>query len=135
MWLLDDQKAPDHVTIARFRTGRCKEAIEDLFYQYVCKPEEMAETDHQTVFIDETKIESCAGLYTFVWHKSVEKHLAKVKAQAHEIAGCTSVKESQAWLEASAQNISFIHGSGQAEKSGAKGIGASVRAVKALGRK
>lgn len=29
-WLLEDRKAPDHSTLARFRTGRCKEAVEDL---------------------------------------------------------------------------------------------------------
>ena len=37
LWLLDDQEAPDHATIARFRTGRCKDALEDLFYQLVAK--------------------------------------------------------------------------------------------------
>lgn len=31
-WLLEDGKAPDHSTLARFRTGRCKEAVEELFY-------------------------------------------------------------------------------------------------------
>lgn len=80
MWLLEGQKAPDHATIARFRTGRCREAIEDLFYQYVQKLEEMGEMDHQAIFIDGTKLESRAGRYTFVWRKSVEKHLAKVKS-------------------------------------------------------
>lgn len=35
MWLLEDQPVPDHSTFARFRTGRCSEAVEDLFYQYV----------------------------------------------------------------------------------------------------
>lgn len=35
MWLLEYQPVPDHSTFARFRTGRCTEAIEDLFYQYV----------------------------------------------------------------------------------------------------
>lgn len=34
MWLLEDQKAPDHSTLARFRTGRCREAVEDLFFQF-----------------------------------------------------------------------------------------------------
>ena len=34
-WLLEDMKGPDHATFARFRTGRCGEAAEDLFYQYV----------------------------------------------------------------------------------------------------
>ena len=35
MWLLENGKAPDHATLSRFRTGRCAEAVEDLFYQYV----------------------------------------------------------------------------------------------------
>ncbi len=43
-WLLEDRKAPDHSTLARFRTGRCKEAVEDLFYQFVRKLEEAGET-------------------------------------------------------------------------------------------
>lgn len=45
MWLLTGQKAPDHSTIAKFRTG----------------------------FIDRTKLEACANKYTFVWKKSVNK--------------------------------------------------------------
>ena len=32
MWLLEEEPVPDHATIARFRTGRCAEAVEDLFY-------------------------------------------------------------------------------------------------------
>ena len=35
MWLLENGKAPDHATLSRFRTGRCAEAVEDLFYQHV----------------------------------------------------------------------------------------------------
>ena len=81
MWLLGDEKAPDHSTLARFRTGRCREALEGLFYQLVKRLEAMGETDHRTVFVDGTKLESRAGRYTFVWRKSVEKHLAKVKEQ------------------------------------------------------
>ena len=34
-WLLEDQKTPDHCTIARFRGNRnLQEAFEDLFFQY-----------------------------------------------------------------------------------------------------
>lgn len=113
MWLLEDQKAPDHATIARFRTVRCKEAIEALFYQFVHKLEEMGETDHQAVFIDGTKIESRAGRYTFVWRKSVEKHLSKVKTQVEQSTGFTATKELRTWLEQSAPNITFVHGSGR----------------------
>ena len=35
MWLLAGQKAPDHTTIARFRTGFLAKACEGLFYQFV----------------------------------------------------------------------------------------------------
>ena len=41
MWILEDGKAPDHTTLARFRTGRCSGIIEDLFYQFVRKLEEL----------------------------------------------------------------------------------------------
>ena len=34
MWLLAGQKAPDHSTIARFRTGFLAEACEDLFFRW-----------------------------------------------------------------------------------------------------
>ena len=81
MWLLEDGKAPDHSTLARFRTGRCSGIIEDLFYQFVRKLEEMGEVDHRTVFIDGTKLESCAGRYTFVWRGTAEKQLAKLCAR------------------------------------------------------
>ena len=60
-WLLEDGKAPDHSTLARFRTGRCREVVEDLFYQFVRKLEGMGETDHRAVFIDGTKLEAEQG--------------------------------------------------------------------------
>ena len=73
MWLLAGQKAPDHSTIARFRTGFLLEACEDLFYQMVRRLAAMGELSQETVFIDGTKLEACANKYTFVWKKSVGK--------------------------------------------------------------
>ncbi|MBP3567543.1 MAG: IS1182 family transposase, partial [Lachnospiraceae bacterium] len=73
MWLLAGQKAPDHSTIARFRTGFLADACEDLFYQMVCRLAAMDELSKETVFIDGTKLEACANKYTFVWKKSVGK--------------------------------------------------------------
>lgn len=58
MWLLAGQKAPDHSTIARFRTGFLAEACEDLFYQMVRRLNQMGELSKETVFIDGTKIRS-----------------------------------------------------------------------------
>ena len=83
MWLLAGQKAPDHSTIARFRTGFLAEACEDLFYQMVCRLAEKGELSKETIFIDGTKLEACANKYTFVWKKSVgkweEKMFAKIE--------------------------------------------------------
>ena len=69
MWLLEEESVSDHTTLARFRTGRCAEAVEDLFYQYVARLEQQGETDHGTVFVDGTKLESRAGRYTFAGEK------------------------------------------------------------------
>ena len=86
-WLLEGNPIPDHSTLARFRTGRCGEAVEDLFYQYVNLLEKQGETDHETVFVDGTKLESCAGRYTFCWRGSVEKHLEKVREKVLKLTG------------------------------------------------
>ena len=93
-WLLEENPIPDHTTLARFRTGRCCEAVEDLFYQYVNLLEKQGETDHETVFVDGTKLESCAGRYTFCWRGSVEKHLAKVREKVLTLTGFKSLKVS-----------------------------------------
>ena len=104
-WLLEDQKAPDHTTFARFRTGRCREVVEDLFYQFVKKLEDMGEADHQTVYIDGTKLESAAGRYTFVWRKPIQKHLAKVKAELEKRTGLKSASAIGSKLEEERQHI------------------------------
>ena len=78
MWLLAGQKAPDHSTIARFRTGFLASACEDLFYQLVRLLASMGELSKETVFIDGTKLEACANKYTFVWRKSVCKWKEKM---------------------------------------------------------
>lgn len=113
MWLLGDEPVPDHTTIARFHTKRCQAAVEDLFYQLVRKLEQMGETDHEAVFIDGTKLESRAGRYTFVWRKTVEKHLAKVKESVKQQTGISSLAALCTHLARQAAEISFVHGSGR----------------------
>ena len=108
MWLLEGENVPDHATFARFRK-RCANEIEDLFYQYVRLLEEQGETDHDTVFIDGTKLESAAGRYTFVWRKTVEKQLAKVKAASP----VSTLGEFDDYLAQAAEDIDFVHGSGK----------------------
>ena len=92
MWLLEEEPVPDHATLARFRK-RCANVIEGLFYQYVQLLEKQGETDHETVFIDGTKIESCAGRYTFCWRGSVEKKLQKVLKDNQKLVMVTEVKK------------------------------------------
>ena len=81
MWLPAGQKAPDHSTIARFRTGFLAGACEDLFYQMVRRLAGMGGLSKETVFIDGTKLEACANKYTFVWKKSVGKWEEKMSAK------------------------------------------------------
>lgn len=73
MYLLEGQKAPDHNTIARFRSEHLPEAIEDLLYQLVQLLVAHGEIsfEESAVFIDGTKIEANAGRYTFVWKTNI----------------------------------------------------------------
>ena len=64
-WLLQGQKAPDHNTIARFRSSRLSDCIEDLFDQLVNKLAQLNEIKFENVFVDGTKIEANANQYTF----------------------------------------------------------------------
>ena len=112
MWLLEEYPAPDHATLARFRTGRCADVVEDLFYQYVKLLEKQGETDYETVFVDGTKIESCAGRYTFCWRGSTEKHLEKVKAKVFELTGIEGLNELREYLRENRKDIAFANGKG-----------------------
>ena len=84
MYLLEGHPAPDHNTIARFRKDRLGESMKGLFGQLVAKLEEAGEIDLSTVYIDGTKIEAAANRYTFVWKKSVEKRLGKLREKMVE---------------------------------------------------
>ena len=79
MWLLQGQKAPDHNTIARFRSERLEKCIDNLFNQLIIKLGEMQEVRFQNIFIDGTKIEANANKYTFVWKKATDKFENKLQ--------------------------------------------------------
>lgn len=57
------------------------------------------------------KLENCAGRYTFVWRKSVEKHLARIRRQIFEEMGLTSPSALRTNLDALARTTEFVHGS------------------------
>ena len=112
MWLLEEEPVPDHATLARFRK-RCANVIEGLFYQYVQLLENQGETDHETVFIDGTKIESCAGRYTFCWRGSVEKKLQKVQEKVKALTELDRLEDLELLLAKSEAGIDFVSGKGR----------------------
>ena len=82
MYLLEGHKAPDHNTLARFRSRVLRsEAGEDLLRQVVELLIQAEFIDMATVFIDGTKIEANANKYTFVWKKATMKKLEKLNAK------------------------------------------------------
>ncbi|WP_077612646.1 IS1182 family transposase [Clostridium sp. Marseille-P2415] len=78
MFLLEDSKAPDHATIARFRSLHFSSCSKKMLAQMSVLLFELGEISGKDIFIDGTKIEACANKYTFVWKKSVTKNLAKL---------------------------------------------------------
>lgn len=59
IWLLQGQKAPDHNTIANFRSKRLESCIDNLFNQLIVKLGELEEIRYKNIFIDGRKIEAC----------------------------------------------------------------------------
>ena len=125
MWILGNEEAPDHSTIARFQNERLVPVIEDLFYQLVGQLIEMGEVSYGNVFVDGTKIEANANKYTFVWSKAVEKHLnrleEKIESETKRIAQQYCLREDlyfeeliEALLQmAYMQRIKFVRGKGK----------------------
>ena len=80
MYLLEDNTAPDHNTIDRFRRKHLSQAAEGLLVQLVEYLTEIGEIsfERSAVFIDGTKIEANANRYSFVWKTATEKHREKM---------------------------------------------------------
>ncbi len=76
-WLLDNGKAPDHVTINRFR-NKIYPFMDGILEQLVNLLIEQNEIDLKSIYIDGTKIEANANKYTFVWKKSILKYQEKL---------------------------------------------------------
>lgn len=74
LWLLNGQGAPDHNTIARFRTQHMQQAAQPLFNQLINHLTKHGQILHQNLFIDGTKIEANANRYTFVWKKNIIRY-------------------------------------------------------------
>ena len=85
MYLLEGQKAPDHNTIARFRSKvLASEAGQDLLRQLTVMLKEAGVLSMEVAFVDGTKIEANANKYSFVWKASTKKNVGKLQAKIHE---------------------------------------------------
>ncbi len=78
MYLLGGASAPDHSTIARFRSIHFAPISESLMAQFTNFLGDNDEISKDTLFIDGTKIESSANRYTFVWKKAINKNIDKM---------------------------------------------------------
>lgn len=81
MYLLGGASAPDHSTIARFKSIHFAQVSEDIMAQFTNYLGDNNEISKDTLFIDGTKIESVANRYTFVWKKAIEKNMPKMLNQ------------------------------------------------------
>ena len=70
--------APDHSTIARFISLHLSACSKTILTEVTSILHDLGEISGKTIFIDGTKIESCANKYTFVWRKSVTKNQARL---------------------------------------------------------
>ena len=81
MYLLGGASAPDHSTIARFRSIHFAPISEYIIANLTNYLGDISEISKDTLFIDGTKIESAANRYTFVWKKTVDKNMSKMLDQ------------------------------------------------------
>lgn len=78
MFLLEGASAPDHSTIARFRSIHFAPCAERILAETTNFLYKTGEVSGEAIFIDGTKIEACANKYTFVWKKAVTKNMSKL---------------------------------------------------------
>lgn len=132
MFLLEGMPAPDHATIARFRSlhfaGCSMELLAQLSEWLYLK----GEISGHDLFIDGTKIESRANKYTFVWKKATTKNLANLQAkivalveECEDLYGIRVVHDGKVSLHKmkklrkklyalkEEEGISFVHGTGK----------------------
>lgn len=120
MWLLGDEKAPNHSEIARFRSKRLSECCEDLFYQLVKKLHKRGEIKYEHLFVDGTKIEANANKYSFVWKKSTNKYQDRLEKKIeaflpalHERYGISGSAEDAEKHLLSVKREPFVYGRGK----------------------
>ena len=84
MFLLEGHSAPDHATLARFRSIHFAPCSKRILAEVSNILYELGGISGRHIFIDGTKIESAANRYTFVWKKAVTKNQTKLFAKIIE---------------------------------------------------
>lgn len=74
MWLLQETKAPSHMTIDNFMKDYLVDCIDDILAEINSYIFEMENVDLSHIYIDGTKIAANANKYSWVWKKSSIKH-------------------------------------------------------------
>jgi transposase len=121
IWLLNGEKAPNYQEIARFRSKRLSECIEDLFYRIVKNLYEIEEINFEHLFVDGTKIEANANKYSFVWKKSINKYEVRLLDKIDKLFPNLCIKYSVSSENAeellvllqSMVKVPFVHGRGK----------------------
>lgn len=132
MYLLENSPVPDHSTFARFRSIHFAPCAERIMAEMTNFLYDIGEISGDAIFIDGTKIESCANKYTFVWKKAVTKNLEKLLAklatfvaECEELYGIKLIYENQVKIKhvkklrkklyalKEEEKVEFVHGSGK----------------------
>ena len=77
MWLLQEEKAPSHMTIDNFMNHCLTESIENIFNEINRYIFDVEKVDLEHIYIDGTKLEANANKYSWVWKKSSLKNRHK----------------------------------------------------------
>ena len=132
MFLLEGHSAPDHATLARFRSIHFAPCSKRILAEVSNILFDLGEISGETIFIDGTKIEANANKYTFVWKKAVTKNQAKLLIKlADFVAECEQLYDikivygnvvkikhlkrlrKKLYALKNAENITFVHGVGK----------------------
>lgn len=84
MWL-SGNNTPDFRTINRFRSGRLKETLKDLFASMTELLITEGYVSFKNYFLDGTKIEANANKYTWVWRRATEKFHQRLSGQIDDL--------------------------------------------------
>ena len=151
MFLLEGHSAPDHATLARFRSIHFAPCSKRILAEVSNILFDLGEISGETIFIDGTKIEANANKYTFVWKKAVTKNQAKLLIKLVDfVAECEQLYDikivygnvikikhlkrlrKKLYALKNAGNITFVHGIGKRKTPLQKSIEALEEALSKL---